>query len=317
MKSFLLPLAFLTLSLVGQDAPSPAPKPSTEDPAAKRALAPSDFIRYQEEGAEARLETAVKSYTNPDGVTVDLVGVVHIADLAYYETLNKLLADYDAVLYELVGDPAALQELKKGEGKEDGEADTDAKSSKAAAAANPLRAMQKMVGQLLRLTFQLDHIDYTKPNFVHADLSAEEFSKLQAAKGENIMTLLSRAMKMGNEGKLGIDEKDANLDLGQIFAALNGKGGSDALKIIMAKVFDKAESMVESFEGPDAEKGSVLLTERNKAVNVKLIQSIKAGKKKLSIFFGAGHLPGLETLIKAQGFKQTKETWLTAWAMKK
>ncbi len=313
MKFSLLPLAFLTLTLVAQEAPAPVPTPATEAPAAKPAVPPSDFIRYQEEGAEARLETAVKTYTNADGVSVDLVGVVHIADLAYYEKLNQQLTTYDAVLYELVGDPAALKEAQEGKS----ESNPDAKATKAAAAANPLRAMQKMVGQLLRLTFQLDHIDYTKPNFIHADLSAEQFSKLQADKGENLMTLLSRAMKMEKEGKLGIDEKDANLDLGQIFAALNGKGGSDALKIIMAKVFDKAESMVESFEGPDADKGSVLLTERNKVVNAKLIESVKAGKKKLAIFFGAGHLPGLETLIKAQGFKPEKETWLTAWSMKK
>lgn len=57
-----------------------------------------------------------------------------------------------------------------------------------------------------------------------------------------------------------------NLDTTEYLGALSGSGGADSLKIIMAKVFDKAETMVESFEGPDEKKGTVLLTERNKVV---------------------------------------------------
>ena len=303
MKLHSLILTLLTLPLLAQDQPAPAPK--TEEPTPPTAKLPEkpkdlpDFIRYTETDTAAKLETAVKTYTNPDGVIVDLIGVVHIADASYYKQINEKLATYDAVLYELVGDPDAL------------------KNPDAKAAPNPLRGIQKMVGSLLKLSFQLDQIDYTKANFVHADLSAEQFSKLQAAKGENLMTLLARAMKMEKDGKLGIDQKDMNMDMTQILGALSGSGGADSLKIIMAKVFDKAENMVDSFEGPDEKNGTVLLTERNKVVRDKLEESIKGGKKHLSIFFGAGHLPGLEVLIKNLKFKNEKEEWLAAWTMKK
>ena len=62
------------------------------------------FMRVKEEdGKVTALEIAVTRYTNKKKtVTVDLVGVVHIGDRAYYQKLNKRLGEYDRVLYELV-----------------------------------------------------------------------------------------------------------------------------------------------------------------------------------------------------------------------
>ena len=130
------------------------------------------------------------------------------------------------------------------------------------------------------------------------------------------MSLFSRAMKMQDSGKLGIDKKDMEMDLSQILAGLGSAGGPDSLKVVMAKVFDKAESMVDSFEGDDEKNGTVLLTERNKVVSAKLQESIKDGKKHLAIFYGAGHLSGLDVLIKELKFESKGEQWLPAWTMK-
>ena len=49
-------------------------------------------------------ETATRFYRRPDGTgpTVALVGVVHIGDANYYESLVKLLDSFDVVLYESV-----------------------------------------------------------------------------------------------------------------------------------------------------------------------------------------------------------------------
>ena len=48
------------------------------------------------------LQTAVTRYEK-DGVTVDLIGAIHIADKAYYDKLNKLFTSYDSLLFEMVG----------------------------------------------------------------------------------------------------------------------------------------------------------------------------------------------------------------------
>src|SRR6187402_1049959 len=67
-----------------------------------------DYIRYAESPEAIKLEIAVKTFELPSGQKVDLMGVVHIADKDYYESLNKRFDTYDAVLFELVGDPEWL-----------------------------------------------------------------------------------------------------------------------------------------------------------------------------------------------------------------
>ena len=42
------------------------------------------------------------------------------------------------------------------------------------------------------MDFQLDDVDYQKKNFVHADLDAETFAKMQEEKGESIVGLMLR-----------------------------------------------------------------------------------------------------------------------------
>src|SRR5690349_13867624 len=67
-----------------------------------------DYLRYSEDPVSARLEVAIRRFSLPSGQTVDLVGAVHIADAPYYQELNRRFATYDAVLFELVGDPRHL-----------------------------------------------------------------------------------------------------------------------------------------------------------------------------------------------------------------
>ena len=70
------------------------------------------------------------------------------------------------------------------------------------------------------------------------------------------------------------------------------------------------------FEG-DGE--SVIVGERNKVAVRVLEKEIKAGKKKIGIFYGAAHMPDMEErLIKGLGFAQVgKERWLVAWDISK
>ena len=87
----------------------------------------------------------------PSGQRVDLIGVVHIADDAYYQELNKRFAAYDSVLFELVGDPEGLTApapLTEGQRMQQTGGST-------------VRTIQQAAGQYLGLTFQLDAIDYT------------------------------------------------------------------------------------------------------------------------------------------------------------
>lgn len=72
--------------------------------------APADAIEpeylrvHSETGNVIALEIAVQTFAHPsgEGPLIDLVGVAHIGESAYYEALQEVLDEYDLVLYESV-----------------------------------------------------------------------------------------------------------------------------------------------------------------------------------------------------------------------
>jgi hypothetical protein len=62
------------------------------------------------------------------------------------------------------------------------------------------------------------------------------------------------------------------------------------------------------------EEGSVLISDRNEAALKVLRKEIAAGKKRLAIFYGAGHLADMDKHLRQDfGLKPVEITWLTAW----
>lgn len=71
--------------------------------------------------------------------------------------------------------------------------------------------------------------------------------------------------------------------------------------------------------GLDDESGNnTLIRGRNvKAFNV-MREEIQAGKKKIAVFYGAGHLPDMaERLEKDFSLKETTTEWLPAWDLQR
>jgi hypothetical protein len=169
--------------------------------------------------------------------------------------------------------------------------------------------LQKGMKTFLDLDYQLDGIDYTKKNFVHADLTAEEFNRMQDERGESIFGLMLQ--QMIKEMLKGDQAKTADIDPMQLLAALSSEDSARQLKLILAKQFEHMDEMVAGLEGPN---GSVLVTERNKACVKVLQDSIAAGKKNIGIFYGAAHMKDMEKrLIDDLGFKRTGVEYRIAW----
>ena len=108
--------------------------------------------------------------------SVDLVGAVHVGEKDYYEQLNQLFTSYDAVLYELVAPEGTRIEPGK------------SRSSRIA-----VSYIQNLMKDVLKLEFQLDRIDYTKPNMVHADMSPQEFSQSMKDRDESFLKMFLQA----------------------------------------------------------------------------------------------------------------------------
>ena len=97
----------------------------------------------------------------------------------------------------------------------------------------------------------------------------------------------------------------------ELIAALFAPDRPRRLKIVLAKQLSEMESLMVSFGGED---GSVIITDRNKKALEVLKQQLAKGKKKVGIFYGAGHLNDMDKRLRQDfGLKPTTITWLTAW----
>ena len=226
-----------------------------------------------------------------EGLSIDLIGAVHVGEKSYYKQLSKKFESYDAMLFELVADKKVVPQPGQ-------------KSH------SVVSSIQTGMKDVLNLDFQLDDIDYTKKNFVHADMSPDEFAKSMNDKGESIWSIMFRMMAVGMAQQAG-KENSSDFDL---IMALFDKDRSVQLKRYMANQMEDMDGMMVSLEGP---KGSTLITERNKAALKVLADEIKNGKKKIAIFYGAGHLNDMEKRLMTEfGMKRDGEQWLEAWNLR-
>lgn len=254
---------------------------------------PSDFVRFVKEGAGGHLDTAITTYAKGD-VRVTLYGAVHIADQAVYETLNDRFATCDALLYELVG-PENYRPTKDRE-----------------TGFNPLALLQKGLKTSMELSFQLDVIDYTAPNFVHADMTPQEFSASMEKNGESLLSIMFQMMTEGMQKQREKQERGEKPEIefdGDLVKAFRTGQGRHMLRLAFASQMEEIETMAAG--GKD---GGTLLVGRNEKCLTVLAREMAAGKKRIGIYYGAAHLAHMEKrLVEDLGFHKVAHEWLVAW----
>ncbi|MBO13817.1 MAG: hypothetical protein CMJ68_24085 [Planctomycetaceae bacterium] len=310
-----LAVAIWTSPLVAQQAEQPAGK-------AKKAVAKTKstpekiprfirIVRDEKTGEPLRMETATVRYVKRAGkvagkrrkqlVTVDMIGAVHVGERAYYDALNKQFEQYDALLYELVADKGVRPP----------------KGAKAASN-NPAGFLQNAMKSTLKLDHQLELIDYSKKNFVHADLSPDEMAAAMKKRGDNALTITlgvladmirqqrvadAKARKKGARGQA--EEVD-------IVTMLLDPNGPVKMKRMMA------EQMADLGPGTGVGKtlDQLLIQDRNAAAMRVLQEQLKKGKRRLGVFYGAAHLPDFHRRMVAIGFRPKTVTWTSAWDLR-
>jgi len=270
--------------------------PATSADQTLRVLKAPKFIRVQRDKRDRpiSLETSVVTYRKQDSkMHVDLIGAVHVGDQSYYDELNRRFRDYDVLLYELVA-PEGVR-VPKGGGKSQ----------------HPVGQMQQGMKSMLELEYQLEKIDYHAKNFVHADMTPEEFSKSMKDRNESFLQIMFRMMGQASAQQ---SKGKGPSDFDMLFA-LFAKDRARRLKQAMAVQFEDIEGQMKALQGPD---GSTLITERNKKALAVLKKQIDGGKKKIGIFYGAGHFPDMsKRLTDDFGLSPVNEEWVRAWNMEK
>ncbi|MCS1410314.1 MAG: hypothetical protein M2R45_03506 [Verrucomicrobia subdivision 3 bacterium] len=256
----------------------------------------SKFLRFVKTGSgEGHVDTAIATYRMANGIEIALIGALHIADKEYFDTLNKRFRNYDVVLYEMIKDKRV-------------------RSDRMGRSTHFVSQMQMMMKNVLALEFQLEAVDYGQPNFVHADMDTKTFAKLQRQKGENFFTLMLQSLLQ--ERRMQLSGQSKPLSPFELLSAFSSKDSAYSLKWLFAQQLDQIEMMISGIDQGMDGKGSVIVSERNKVAMAVLDQQLRQRKRKLAIFYGAGHMPDLEQRLLARGFRKVRHEWLTAWNLR-
>lgn len=261
------------------------------------AAASTEFVRISEDDQSrpTALQLAVVRYVADDarpGLSVDLVGAVHIGDAAYYARLNELFESYDVLLYELVAptDTVVTQRVAKRKGL--------------------LSTTQVGLTRLLGLSFQLDEINYDRKNFVHADLSPSELKQSMEQRGESLYVYFWRLF-YASVDSYAKDPLGWN-DMQKISGALSAGQDASLKTLIAYEMTDMGQ--IQDVLGEDS--GSAVIGARNQRAIDVLQREIATGAKRIGIFYGVAHMPDLEErLLDQVGLVYEATSWVDAWLL--
>jgi len=246
------------------------------------------------ERASSALQVAVSDYRLSNGALVSLVSAVHIGDKEYYQKLNELFRSYDIVLYELVGPPGA----------------TPVPGAQRGGLVNVL---QEGFARFLFASLQLDEIDYSLPNFVHADVSLEDFQREAKSRGENFSVLLGKVM--------------LNLLLASTVQQMDSVTFSAPEVIalyldVSARRLFFAESLVhytKTFSSTSLSPIEYYLLDFRNARVLRVLRDVLRSQprpERIAIFYGAAHMADIERrLLHEFGGRLVETRWITAWQL--
>ena len=255
------------------------------------------FARVATDGNDdpTALQLAIVTYVPETGVagySVDLVSAIHIGEKGYYATLNDKFESYDTLLYELVAPQGTIVTR-----------DTERKGF--------ISNAQMTMTRLLDLSFQLDEIDYTAANFVHADLSGDELSQSMADRNESLYTYFWRVFfaSMREYGKDPLGLRDW-----QMLSAILRDDDDGALKTMLAYELVDLDR-IQDVLGEDSD--SAVIGARNERAIEVLHSELDSGAKRIGIFYGVGHMPDLEERLLRMGLVPQQTVWVDAWYLGK
>lgn len=296
-------LRHIVVSLCALAASAWGSEPAT---AAQVVLAPEQsqypesivMIRRDASGREG-LCTPVARYQNADGVSVDLVGAVHLADARYYRALNRAFARYDKVLYEMLNGEDLPEMTRLARKVAAGTATPEEKARhkyfvdnrERGVAGELLSAYYASMADMMNLSLQAEMVDYGLTNLVYADMSSEEFSAAMAERGESWFTLVLDSVKESSGKGL------------SLFSPTSGSGLKEML----------CRQLVASSKGSASEGRAIIVARNARCFEVldRLLEQEPAARR-LAIFYGAMHLRDMHERLLQRGFTLQGVQWITA-----
>ncbi len=246
----------------------------------------ASYIKVSQSVETISLQTAAHCFQAPNKPTVWIVGVTHLGTKQYYQALQKFLDPCTVVYYEAIRQnesaPRVINEAQQAEIRAG------------------LSGPQPRLAQALGLTFQLNQIDYAKPNFINVDISFKAL--IQAYRDAK---LDSKPLMM----LLAIGESPLSEMLFNLLDSLcQAPAIRQTLLYVMISLMGD-ERLLTTIQNDHSIQGlsQILLSHRNKVVidylKDALAQGTLSDKDSIALFYGAAHASELEERLCAQGYQ--------------
>jgi len=263
--------------------------------------------RIHQTDSHQQLQTAVVHYQRNEQ-SLSLIGVVHIADAAYYQALNTLFSSYDAVFYEMIASPQTVARLKSGAQHHKAISKPNPQATPESAQKHPAPKKSSVSGlnngynlfkNMLALESQSQWINYSAPNFIHADMTLNQFEREMQKRNTTVM----------NEAVSNLDVF-SQIDQAVVMRAML-TGDPTTLKANLMTVL-AASAAPRDENQPE----TILIHLRNQECLRIVSEHLQhQAPQKSAIFYGAAHLPDFHHRLTQDGWTLSQTEWMDAWSI--
>lgn len=251
------------------------------------------------------------------GPNLWLVGVSHLGTADYYRDLQRFLDAQPLVLFEGVGATNKTFQLQAEGG----------------------FSLQSALARALKLRFQLETIDYQRPNFRNSDLSLEELARILSGPAAAAPAASGTSPGATTAPQTEPAPAPGGAAFDQLLDAMRGTGllgglarfgvalieASPRLQaatlVTLVEVLAQLPGDLPNLPGMPAgfqQLFRVLIEERDRKVlaDVKREMHARRPPASIAIFYGAGHMPDLERRLREElAYCPAEERWWTAFGV--
>jgi hypothetical protein len=173
--------------------------------------------------------------------------------------------------------------------------------------------LQAELARALGLDFQLDAIDYDRPNFRSSDMAMDELVRALEARGVDFAPLSGSLTGSSLVGRLAVFALRVIRLLDDFFFE---RAIADASKVLLIDLFSDEAVLEQSMLQVGRGFMDVIIGERNQVVvdDVKAILANEPEVESIAILYGAAHMPDLARRLDEQlGYRPAGAKWFTAF----
>ena len=263
------------------------------------------FLRTTDTALQTSVYTLISKDTN---VRLKIIGVLHIADLEYYQNIQKIINDLDYLFYEGIQINADKTISRYNHSLSSIASEIDANQTKKSIRKNS--EFKNEIARFLNFADQLEHLK-PKQNWINADMNFSQFMNVLSS---NQVGFDSIANNLSAENRSIVNDY---LELKQLEPTT-----PDYNEKVLNFKKKMSQNLVKScqdlcFLEETKLQRTAIITERNKvAISIVKPKFTSQVPLELGLLYGAAHTPNfVEILTHEYNFEIESYEWLDAWSL--